>query len=155
MGRQAWALIDQSSEIEIVETNKKDAYLVYDKRIDRAEKGMSKRVLGSTMVVDNGSSHSQSKVHAEVTESLVTSDKREIEFTINEDLIPFLIKHGYPLEGKEFKWDESEKLSLKEQAEIDKWLVDYFDIDIEYFKKKYNSSIVGLKKPTKPEDEGK
>lgn len=145
MGRKAWALIDSQSEIEIVETNKKDAYLVYDKRIERAEKGMSKRVLGSTMIVDDGSSHSQAGVHAEVTEDIVSADKREIMFTINEDLIPFLISHGYPLEGKKFKWDESEKLSLTQQAEIDKWLIDHFDIEADYFKTKYNSSIIDFK----------
>ncbi len=146
MGRNAWAMIDQSSEIEIVETNKKDAFQVYDKRIERAEKGMSKRVLGSTMIVDDGSSHSQAGVHAEVTDDIVSADKRELMFTINEDLIPFLISHGYPLEGKKFKWDDQERLSLKDQAEIDKWLVDIFDIEAEYFKTKYNSSIIDYKK---------
>lgn len=148
MGRNAWGVFDQDTDIEIVESNKKDAYLVYDKRMERNEKGMSKLVLGNTMTVDDGSSHSQSQVHEQVTSDIVDSDKREIMFLINEKLIPFLIKKGYPLEGKKFKWDQSEKLSIIEHAEIDKWLIDYFDIEVDYFKNKYNSSITGYKSPT-------
>ncbi len=145
MGRNSWGVFDQDTDIEIVETQKKDAYLVYDKRMERNEKGMSKLVLGNTMTVDDGSSYSQGKIHSETTDDIVASDKREIMFLINEKLFPFLINKGYPLEGKKFKWDNSEKLSIEKQADIDKWLIDYFDIEIEYFKTKYNSSITDYK----------
>ncbi len=146
MGRNAWGVFDNDTDIEIVESNKKDAYLVYDKRMERNEKGMSKLTLGNTMTVDDGSSRAQGQVHENVTNDIVDSDKREIMFLINEKLFPFLINKGYPLEGKKFKWDDSEKLNIKEQANIDKWLIDYFDIEIEYFKSKYNSSIIDYKK---------
>lgn len=145
MGRNAWGVFDQGTDIQIVETQKKDAYLVYDKRMDRNNKGMSKLILGTTMTTEDGASLSQSQVHAEVTQDIVDSDKRFLQFVINEQLFPFLIYHGYPLDGYKFKWDESETLDIKDQAEIDKWLIDYFDIDIEYFRKKYNASIVDFK----------
>lgn len=152
MGRNAWGVFDTNTDIEIIETQKKDAYMVYDKRIERLEKGMSKLVVGNTMTTDDGSSHSQSQVHLEITEDIVDSDKRELMFTINEELIPFLIMHGYPLQGKSFKWDDREYLNLKDQADVDKWLLEYFDIDVDYFKSKYNSSIIDYKKQTSNDD---
>lgn len=148
MGRNAWGVFDHDTDIEIIETQKKDAYMVYDKRMDRNNKGMSKRVLGTTMITEDGASLSQSQVHQDITEAITDSDKRFMLFTINEQLIPFLTMHGYPFEGKKFKWDDSESLGITAQAEIDKWLIQYFDIDIEYFRKRYNANIVDFKKTT-------
>lgn len=145
MGRMAYAVVGHDTEIQIVENQKKDAYMVYDKRMERNNKGMSKLVLGSTMTVEDGSSLSQSQVHQAVTEDIADADARSMLFTNNEKLFPFLINHGYPLVGKKFKWDDTEKLNLKEQSAIDKWLIDYFDIEVEYFRKKYNASIVDFK----------
>lgn len=153
MGFAGWGVFDNGTDIEIKESAQKDSFNVYDKRMERNEKGMSKLVLGNTMTVDDGSSHSQSKVHAGITEDVVASDKREMIFDMNEELLPFLIKHGYPFENLRFKWDETERVSLKEQADIDKWLIDYFEIDVEYFKTKYNSSIIDFTKKEETKEE--
>lgn len=145
MGRSAWALLDQESSIEIVETSKKDAYLVYDKRMERADAENSKHIFGQTMLMDDGSSRSQSEVHQELAEQISNSDRRFLMFHMNETVLPFLTKHGYPFEGVEFEWDDSTELSYQEQLEVDQWLIDHFDIDLDYYKQRYNAKITAFK----------
>ena len=80
---------------------------------------ISKALLGSTMVLDNGSSKSQSETHAENTARFVKSIARSAGFEVNQELIPRLRKIGFPIpEGAQFIWDNSEKLNMKERAEV-------------------------------------
>jgi hypothetical protein len=146
MGRSAWGVVDRESEIEIIETSKKDAYMVYDKRMDRCDKEISKRVYGQTMLMDNGSSLSQSEVHMKLAEQISDADRRFLTFHMNERLIPFLTKHGYPFENLTFKYDDSQELSFEEQLKVDQWLIQYFEVELDYFKDQYNSKIKDFKK---------
>lgn len=145
MGRSAWGVLDNDSSIEIVETGKKDAYQVYDKRIERANGEMSKAIAGQTMVFDDGSSKSQAEVHLEIFEQISNADRRFLMFHMNEELIPFLIMHGYPFEGLEFEWNDENELSFDEQLSIDKWLAEVFEMEIDYFQTRYTGSIKGVK----------
>lgn len=146
MGMSAWAVIDRDSEIEITETSKKDAYQVYDKRMERADKENSKLVFGQTMLMEDGSSYSQSEVHQELAENISKSDRRFLMFHMNESLLPFLAMHGYPFtENESFAWDDSQELSFEEQLKVDQWLIEYFDVEIDYYKKRYNGSITAFK----------
>jgi hypothetical protein len=148
MGRSAWGVVDRESEIEIIETSKKDAYMVYDKRMDRCDKEISKRVYGQTMLMDNGSSLSQSEVHMKLAEQISDADRRFLTFHMNERLIPFLTKHGYPFENLTFKYDDSQELSFEEQLKVDQWLIQYFEVELDYFKDQYNSRISAFKATT-------
>ena len=65
-------------------------------------------------------------------------------------LLPFLITHGYAIQGLEFKYDDSRQMSFDEQLKVDQWLVEVFEVDLEYFKEKYNGKITGFKKSAAP-----
>ncbi len=145
MGRAMWAVTDNDSSIEIVETSKKDAYLVYDKRIERCEKAISKLLYGQTMLMDDGSSRSQAEVHQNLAEQISDSDRRFLMFHMNEKLIPFLIKHGYPLDGLTFEWDDTNELTFDEKLKVDQWLIKYFDVNLDYYKKQWNGNITAFK----------
>lgn len=145
MGAAGWALFPEGTTIEIKESSRGDAYNVYDRRIDRANSEMSKGVLGQTMTIDNGSSQSQSETHLEVFENICAADARLIEYVVNDDLIPKMIRLGFPLAGLTFKWDDAASYSPAEQRELERVLLQYFDIDPQYFVDKYKIPINGVK----------
>lgn len=145
MGAAGWALFPEGTTIEIKESSRGDAYNVYDRRIDRANSEMSKGVLGQTMTIDNGSSQSQSETHLEVFENICAADARLIEYVVNDDLIPKMIRLGFPLSGLTFKWDDAASYSPAEQRELERVLLQYFDIDPQYFVDKYKIPINGVK----------
>ena len=96
MGAAAWGLFPEGTEIDIKETTRGDAFNVYDKRVDRANSEISKGLLNQTMTIDNGSSLSQSEVHLEVFENVIDSDADLVKDIVNDQLIPRMIKHGFP-----------------------------------------------------------
>ncbi|NJM13982.1 MAG: DUF935 family protein [Bacteroidales bacterium] len=150
MGAAAWGLFSDGTEIEIKETSRGDAFEVYDKRIERANLEMSKAILGQTMTMDNGSSKSQSIVHERVAEDITNSDARDVMDIINTRLIPFLVTHGWKLDGSEFLWDDTYEFSPQELINVESMLLNNYDIDPQYFAEKYNITILGKKTTPTP-----
>ena len=107
---------------------------------------MSKGVLGQTMTIDNGASKSQSETHLEVFENICAADAKLIAYIINDDLIPRMVRLGFPIAGCSFAWDDAATYSPAEQRELERMLLQYYDIDPEYFKAKYKIDILGIKK---------
>lgn len=147
MGAAPWGLFPDGTDIEIKETTRGDAYNVYDKRIDRCNSEISKGVLGQTMTIDNGSSLSQSETHLEVFENLCRADAMLIKYTINDRLLPLMVKHGFPVQGVTFDWDEAAAYTPSEQREMERVLLQYYDVDPQYFRDKYKIEITGVKQP--------
>lgn len=147
MGAAAWGLFPEGTEIEIKETTRGDAFNVYDKRVDRCNSEISKGILGQTMTIDNGSSHSQSETHLEVFENICRGDATLLKYIINDQLIPRMIALGFPLKGIIFDWDEAVEHTPAEQREAERLALQYFDIDPQYFIDKYKIPITGVKKP--------
>lgn len=153
MGVASWGLFPEGTTIEIKESQQRDAFEVYDERISRANSEMSKLILGQTMSMDDGSSQSQATVHQEVAKDVTDADAEDTWFLINDELIPFMIKHGYDLEGSEFRWDDTTELSFEEQLEVDIFLTANFEIDLKYYIDKYKVPITGPKlNPTSAQD---
>lgn len=145
MGAAAWGLFPDGTDIEIKESTRGDAYNVYDKRIDRANSEISKGILNQTMTIDSGSSLSQSETHLEVFENVCAADARLIKYIVNDRLLPKMIRHGFDLKGKSFDWDDAATYTPAEQRELERMLLQYFDIDPQYFMDKYKISITGVK----------
>jgi hypothetical protein len=145
MGALSWGLFPEGTEIEIKETTRGDAFNVYDKRIDRANSEISKGILNQTMTIDSGSSLSQSEVHLEVFKNVIESDSDMFRDVVNWKLIPQMIRHGFPLEGCRFEWDESIDWTPEQQIQIEQMLLNNYEIDPKYFTEKYNITITGNK----------
>ena len=138
-------MFPDGTDIEIKESTRGDAYNVYDKRIDRANSEISKGILNQTMTIDSGSSLSQSETHLEVFENVCAADARLIKYIVNDRLIPKMIRHGFDLKGKTFDWDDAATYTPAEQRELERMLLQYFDIDPQYFIDKYKINITGVK----------
>ncbi|KAA6346425.1 hypothetical protein EZS27_006075 [termite gut metagenome] len=146
MGAAAWGLFPEGTEIEIKETTRGDAFQVYDKRIERANNEISKGILNQTMTIENGSSLSQSQVHLEVFNNVIDGDADFIRDLVNDSLLPRMIAHGFPLKGLRFNWDESLDYTPDEQVNYETMIADHWEVDPEYFVKKYKIPIIGEKK---------
>ena len=135
-----------------------DAFNVYDKRIDRANSEMSKGSLNQTMTIDSGSSLSQSEVHLEVFEDVIEQDRKFLRNVINNRLLPFMLRHGFPVEGLTFEWDNTVEYTPEQIRQVEQMLIQGgYDIAPSYFTEKYGIEITGkhepLPEPTDPSDD--
>lgn len=148
MGSAFYAVFPEGTDIEIKETSRGDAYNVYDQRISRANSEMSKCILNQTMTIDSGSSLSQSEVHLEVLENVIASDEKFIKNVVNNRLLPFMLRHGFPVEGLHFDWNPTPAYTPEQIKGVEQMLLDAgFDIDPDYFANKYSIPISGRTAP--------
>lgn len=117
MGQASWGVFPEDVKIEFISAATANERL-YDVFINRANSELSKLILGQTMTTDAGASLSQSEVHERVAASYTRADSDWLLNVINEQLLPFLIKHGYKFSGLSFAWDEVEQLSKPELFKI-------------------------------------
>ena len=149
MGAMSWGVFPEGTEVRFMETSRGDAFQVYDKRIDRANSEISKGILNQTMTIDSGSSYAQSDVHLEVFENVIERDADFLKDIINDKLIPFMILHGFELDGYVFEWDHAVDYSIADMRSVEQMLINGgYDIDPKYFVEKYNIPIIGRREPS-------
>lgn len=145
MGASAWGLFPTGTELKLIETSKGDAYQVFDSRIIRANSEISKGLAGQTMAFDEGSSLSQAQVHNEGFVDTCDYYADKLKDVINDRLIPFCIKHGFPFANLRFDWDDTYEYTPAEQLEREKMLLQSYDIEAKYFQDKYNVPVIAKK----------
>jgi len=145
MGASAWGLFPANTELKLIETAKGDAFQVFDSRIIRANSEMSKGLAGQTMAFDEGSSLSQAQVHNEGFTDTCDYYADNLMDAINDKLIPFCSMHGFPFINKRLVWDDKYIYTPKEQMEIEKMMLDYFDVEAKYFADKYGIPVINKK----------
>ena len=149
------------TEIQFVESGKGDAYNVYNMRVDRANSELSKLIIGQTMTIEDGSSLSQSQTHLQVFENLVESDRDMLRDIVNNQLIPRMVKHGFPIKGLHFEWDDAVDYSPEQQIAYETMIADRYDVAPSYFAGKYNMPVgerrnsITLPASKEDDDEGK
>lgn len=141
MGAAQYIVTSDGTEIEIKESSRGDAYNVYDRRVDRCNSELSKVVLNQTMTIDSGSSLSQSEVHLEIFERTTESDATMCAHIINGRLLPLMALHGFPVKGLRFQWNNATSYTPAEQREIERLLLEYYNIPADYFTEKYGVTI--------------
>lgn len=142
MGAAAWALFPEGTTVEMKESTRGDAYNVYDRRIERCNSEISKGLLTVTMTMDNGSSHSQSEVHERMLQNLIDKDATFLRNIINWQLIPRMVKHGFPVSGYTFEWDDATTYTPEQQLAYERFIAGAYDVDAKYFAEKYNMPAV-------------
>lgn len=154
MGAALWGVFQEGTEIEVVESTKGDSYNVYDRRIDRANSELSKLIIGQTMTLEDGSSKSQSETHLKVLNNLIERDCDNLRDVINTQLLPRMVKHGFPVAGLSFEWDYSIDYTPEQQLAIEQLVVDNYEVDGKYFEEKYNIPAGARRSMTSPTPEG-
>lgn len=144
MGRAAYAILPPGASNFQYHQPQVFQNSVFSGMIDYPNAELSKLVLGQTMTTENGSSRSQAEVHERVSEKYTKADKMYLRNLIMWELWERLLVHGYPVAGFEFKWDETETLTKKEQWDIvqgimqhsgyqvpAKYILDTFGVEVE------------------------
>lgn len=148
LGEAAQAVLPEGTTIDVKESRTGDAYLVFDKQIERANTELSKATLGGTMLTDNGSSRSQSEVHERnLDDKLSEDDRRIITFTVNDQLIPMLSLWGHDInpDTDEFMFDPGDEMDLKEFWDIIVQALGMYEIPDDWVSKKFGFPIAGRK----------
>ena len=133
MTTASWAVIDTEDEVEFVTASAVGSgYATFKDFIDIADKQMSKALIGSTMVLDEGSSRSQGEVHQKNTNAFIIGYATMIQYLINDELIPKMSKLGISISPDDkFNYQHIEKLTKKEWAEIISKLGTLYEIPVE------------------------
>lgn len=132
---------NSETEIQFVESSKGDAFNVYDKRIDRANSELSKLIIGQTMTIEDGSSLSQSQTHLQVFENLVEADRDMLRDIVNNQLLPRMVRHGFPVKGLRFEWDDAVDYTPEQQVAYETMIADRYEVDPSYFADKYGMPV--------------
>jgi phage gp29-like protein len=130
MTTASYGVIDLEDEIEFVTASGTGSgYKTFSDFIEVADKQMSKAVLGSTMVLDEGSSRSQGEVHQKNTNAFIVGYASIIQNFINDELVPKMAKLGFPISADaKFHYEHIEKLTKVQWSEIISKLSTSFDI---------------------------
>lgn len=132
MGSASWGVFDKDDSIEVLQMTGTNGD-VFEQFLNYIDKSISKAIAGQTMTSDNGSSKSQAEVHENTFDQIIEADMKMIQFTINDLLIPKMIKHGFKLNGYKFKFDTSEFLSLKDKFEmVDKLQKNGLEVELDF-----------------------
>ena len=137
MGAKAWGVFGDDTSIELVESSKGDAFNVYDKRVERANSEISKLILQETMTIDDGSSYSQSATHLNVFDNLIEAYCRSVRNIVNNQLLPRMVRHGFPVQGLSFEWDDPVNYTPEQQVAIETMVLNNFEVPGSYFEDKY------------------
>lgn len=149
VGPGAYGVFPDGTKIEFKEAQKSDAFMVFDKRIARNNTEMSKGLLCQTMTLEDGSSLSQSEVHLKMFERVVASDADFVRDLVNNELIPRMQMHGFPLtDFHQFEWDYSVESTPDQCRAVESMLLQYYHVDPKYFVDKYNINITGERMAT-------
>lgn len=143
------------TDIQFIESGKGDAFNVYDKRIDRANSELSKLTIGQTMTIEDGSSLSQSETHLKVFENLVDADRDSFRDIVNNQLIPRMAAHGFPVKGLRFEWDDAVDYTPEQQVSFETMIADRYEVDPSYFADKYGMPVgqrINLMSFSQPDD---
>ncbi|MDD2489237.1 MAG: DUF935 family protein [Bacteroidales bacterium] len=124
MGSAAYGIFDKQTDIEIKENTKTDAFNVYDKKIERINKELSKGVLLETMTMEDGSSLAQADVHLEILQDVIDADIEEVQFWIKDNFLPIMRMLGYDI-PEDYYMEITDKTVIKptEKIKIDKELL--------------------------------
>ena len=89
----------------------------------------SKGILTVTMTMEDGASLSQSEVHRKMLENLIQKDADLIRDLVNWQLLPRMVRHGFPVKGFRFDWDETVDYTPEQQVAYERMLLDKFEVD--------------------------
>jgi SPP1 gp7 family putative phage head morphogenesis protein len=145
LGSAARAIFPEGTTIDFKEANTQDAWEVFDKMIERCNSEISKLVNAVTMISDNGSSLSQSKVHQEINQKIIDYHAARFQADVQWKIMPALQNLGFQIDPTkdEWVWDETEVLSMGALWNIVQGILKFYDVDEKWVVEKFKVPITG------------
>ncbi len=142
-----WQILQGSEKVETLNAAHTGNADIFKKLIQTANEEISKRINGGTGVTDEKAHVGAAQVHAEQLKSKIQLDKFFIEATINEELLPRLVKLSPVYTGLDsytFAWDDAENLSLEELIKAATALSTFYNINTDYLSEKTGIPLTRL-----------
>jgi hypothetical protein len=150
MGVASYGVFDTDDLIELIESNRSDAFQVFDMMVQRCNSEISKLILGQTGTLDEKAYVGSAEVQERVLKNVAYNDEFFIEGVLNYQLVPMMTRLGIFPEGVKITVKAEDDLSLIEQSKIDIELIKTgkFTFTPEYLDEKYGSEVVIVNDPT-------
>jgi phage gp29-like protein len=150
MGVASYGVFDTDDLIELIESNRSDAFQVFDMMIQRCNSEISKLILGQTGTLDEKAYVGSAEVQERVLKNVAYNDEFFIEGVLNYQLVPMMTRLGIFPEGVTISVKADEDLTLIEQSKIDIELIKTgkFTFSPEYLEEKYGSEVIAVNDPT-------
>lgn len=152
LGEAGTGVLPKGSEIQVhALANAGNPEKVYLDPAKFHDNQVSKCIIGSTTLVDEGANRSQTEVHqSTLNYKISAADKRTVMFIVKDQLFPILQSLGFPFDNLKmnFQFDETEDLSLTEQWKITSEALQHYELDEQEVMKTFNLPIIGKKQNT-------
>ncbi|WP_139422989.1 phage portal protein family protein [Chryseobacterium mulctrae] len=154
LGEASVGTFPPGTDIKFQEANRTDAFQVYSQFMQANANDISKMIVGSTMLSDQGTNRSQTEVHERSLDNRISqADKRMIQFIINDQLFPLLRLQGYNISEEEifeFKTAEQE-IDLPQLWSITSGLISNgYEVEQDWISKTFNIPLGAKKKISQP-----
>ncbi|QEE51049.1 DUF935 family protein [Flavobacterium alkalisoli] len=150
LGEASTGVFPIGTTIDFKESNRTDAFQVYNEFIKMNKTEISTAIVGGNMITENGSSRSQSEVHERnLDDKIAVADKRFVTFLVNDQLIPLLINQGYSIfkDGDVLEYDQSHNLELDKFWTIVNGMIEKdYEPDMDWLSKTFSVPLIGKKK---------
>lgn len=117
LGAAGYALLDKNDVMTLLESAKTDAFKIYLERIKYSDSAIAKIISGQTATTQEKSFVGAAEVHERILNTYSIALLMQLEQHINETLLPFLIRNGYPLVDCTFKFLDIERLRTATKTE--------------------------------------
>jgi hypothetical protein len=107
MGEDGGLVLGELDKIMFANPVSGDNATNFEKIILLQNSEISKLILGQTMTTENGSSKSQAEVHENTSFELAEMDMQWLQGIINDELIPRMVRLGYPAELLNYNFEFS------------------------------------------------
>ena len=149
MGVSSYAVMDKNDIIDVVESNRSDAFQVFDEMINRANTEISKLILGSTGMMDEKAHVGAASVHEKVSERYQERDEHLLENYVNNGLIEILEYHNIIPKGLTYELSDIEDIDLQDRAKMDIELLKTgkYKIPATYILETYGTPVIEIEEP--------
>lgn len=139
----------EGTTIKFDEANRTDAYNVYYQFIKHNSDTIAGVLVGSNTLGQNESNRSNTEVHERSLDFKISqADRRDITFTVNDELMPLLKLQGYSYISDDdvFEWIESkEEIDLMQYWNVVQGILQNYDVEEDWIKETFNIPIIGKK----------
>jgi len=151
MGTASYGVFPQFADIEIKESNNRDAFNVFMKKIETVNSELSILVNGQTMTTSDGSSRSQAEVHERTEDEITEADLKNVINWLNDVVVPLLRFSGYDIKDNEHIGVEK-ITDPNEKMKIDEKLMQHsgFKLSKDYLEKTYGVELEEVPEPKQP-----
>lgn len=96
-GANAWAILDDSDQIDMLESNQSFAFQSFKDYADWCDNAISILINGQTGTTEEKAFVGSAEVHERILNTYTKARMLRIQNHINYGLLPFLRSHGYPI----------------------------------------------------------